>query len=38
MEKYAKSLRPEAPYLPNNVDYVAKNNGLSSKEDVSSIG
>ncbi|KAI8468536.1 MAG: allophanate hydrolase subunit 2-domain-containing protein [Monoraphidium minutum] len=36
-EKYAKSIRPEAPYLPNNVQYVAENNGLPSKEDVRRI-
>lgn len=30
-----KSVRPEAPYLPNNVQYIANNNGLESKDDVS---
>lgn len=34
LERYAKSVRPEAPYLPSNVDYVAANNGLASAEDV----
>lgn len=34
--KYMKSVRSEAPYLPSNVDYMAKNNGLDSKEQVRS--
>jgi urea carboxylase len=26
--KYTRSVRPEAPYLPSNIEYVAANNGL----------
>jgi hypothetical protein len=35
LHKYMKSTRSEAPYLPSNVQYVANNNALASKEDVS---
>lgn len=35
LAKYAKSVRPEAPYLPSNIQYIANNNGLKDKEDVS---
>ncbi|CAD7940703.1 unnamed protein product [Amoebophrya sp. A120] len=28
MDKYSRSIRDDAPYLPSNLDYVAKNNGL----------
>jgi allophanate hydrolase subunit 1 len=34
LERYAKSARPEAPYLPSNIQYIANNNGLEGKEDV----
>ncbi len=27
IQKYMRSSRREAPYLPSNVDFVAKNNG-----------
>ena len=30
IQKYIKSVRPEAPYLPSNVDFIAANNGLDS--------
>jgi hypothetical protein len=30
-----KSTRSEAPYLPSNIQYIANNNALDSKEDVS---
>jgi len=30
-----KSTRSEAPYLPSNIEYIAKNNALAGKEDVS---
>eukprot|EP00397_Hematodinium_sp_SG-2012_P000295 GEMP01000295.1.p1 GENE.GEMP01000295.1~~GEMP01000295.1.p1 ORF type:complete len:1869 (+),score=378.91 GEMP01000295.1:296-5902(+) len=33
-EKYSKSIRDDAPYLPCNIDYVAKNNGLASHDEV----
>jgi len=34
LEKYMQSVRPEAPYLPSNIEYIAKNNGLSGIEEV----
>ena len=35
LDKYMRSARSEAPYLPSNVQYIANNNGLPGKEDVS---
>ena len=32
IQRYMKSIRPEAPYLPSNVDFVAANNGLKGEE------
>ena len=32
IQRYMKSVRPEAPYLPSNVDFVAANNGLKGEE------
>jgi urea carboxylase len=32
--KYMKSVRPQAPYLPSNIQYVAQNNGLAGQQDV----
>ena len=29
IQKYMRSVRSEAPYLPSNVDFVAANNGLT---------
>jgi urea carboxylase len=29
IERYMKGVRPEGPYLPSNVDYIAANNGLA---------
>ena len=34
LDKYARSARSEAPYLPSNIQYIANNNGLEGKEDV----
>merc|ERR1719493_552258 len=34
IEKYMKSIRPEAPYLPSNIEYIAQNNGLSGTDEV----
>ena len=34
IQKYMRSVRPEGPYLPSNVDFVAANNGLSSAQQV----
>lgn len=27
--KYMRSIRPSAPYLPDNIQYIAENNGLT---------
>jgi urea carboxylase len=35
LQKYMKSARAEAPYLPSNIQYIANNNGLEDREDVS---
>jgi hypothetical protein len=35
LQKYMKSARAEAPYLPSNIQYIANNNGLKDREDVS---
>jgi urea carboxylase len=32
IERYMKSSRDDAPYLPSNVDFVVKNNGLRDQE------
>jgi hypothetical protein len=37
LQKYMKSTRSEAPYLPSNIQYIANNNALDSKEDVSLV-
>ncbi|PNH09902.1 Urea amidolyase [Tetrabaena socialis] len=31
--KYMKSVRPTAPYLPDNIAYIAENNGLAGGKD-----
>lgn len=36
-ERYMKAFRAEAPYLPDNVEFVAKNNGLSGVDAVRDI-
>lgn len=36
-ERYMNTIRSEALYLPDNVEFVAKNNGLSSIEEVEKI-
>lgn len=28
ISRYTRSVRPEAPYLPSNIEFIAKNNGL----------
>lgn len=33
-ERYMHSVRPDAPYMPSNVEFVRRINGLSSTEDV----
>lgn len=37
IQKYSKSVRAEAPYLPSNVDFVAANNGLQSAAQVRDV-
>ena len=32
MEKYARSVRSDAPYVPNNLEYIRRNNGIDSPE------
>ncbi len=34
IQRYIQSVRSEAPYLPSNIDFIAKNNGLRGAEDV----
>ena len=34
IQRYIQSVRREAPYLPSNIDFIAKNNGLRGAEDV----
>ena len=34
ISKYMRSSRRDAPYLPSNVDFVAKNNGEPSLPDL----
>lgn len=36
VERYAETVRASAPWLPNNVDFIQRINGLSSREEVSS--
>jgi urea carboxylase len=37
MEKYKNSVRPEAVYLPDNVPFVANNNGLEGVDALKKI-
>ncbi|MFZ4832357.1 urea carboxylase [Rouxiella sp. Mn2063] len=37
VERYQQTVRAEAPWLPNNVDFIQRTNGLSSREDVKNI-
>lgn len=39
IEKYTRSVRSKAPYLPSNIDFIAQNNGVHSdtKEYVKSV-
>lgn len=36
VERYQETVRPSAPWLPNNVDFIQRINGLSSREEVKS--
>ena len=33
IQRYISEVRPKAAYLPSNVDFVCKNNGIQSKDD-----
>lgn len=37
MARYKSSVRPEAAYLPDNVPFVARNNGLDGVEELKKI-
>ena len=34
VERYKETVRPTAPWLPNNVDFIQRINGLQSREEV----
>ncbi len=36
-EKYMQSVRPDAPWCPDNIEFIRRINGLSSMEDVRKI-
>ena len=37
IEKYMKSVRPDAPWCPSNIEFIRRINGLGSTEDVRRI-
>ena len=37
VERYRETVRSEAPWLPNNVDFIQRANGLASREQVRDI-
>jgi urea carboxylase len=37
IEKYMKSVRPEAPWCPSNIEFIRRINGLDSIDDVKKI-
>jgi urea carboxylase len=37
IEKYMKSVRPDAPWCPSNIEFIRRINGLDSIEDVKKI-
>ncbi|XP_044742244.1 urea amidolyase-like [Chrysoperla carnea] len=37
VQRYSETIRSEAPWLPNNVDFIQKVNGLESRDDVRKI-
>ena len=37
VERYQQTVRAEAPWLPNNVDFIQRTNGLASREEVKDI-
>ncbi|KAL2064342.1 hypothetical protein VTL71DRAFT_4836 [Oculimacula yallundae] len=36
VSRYSRTIRPTAPYLPNNIDFLTQINGLSSRDSISS--
>ena len=37
VERYSKTIRSDAPWLPSNVDFLRRINGLDTKKDVNNI-
>ncbi len=37
VERYAQTVRAEAPWLPNNVDFIQRINGLANRDEVREI-
>ncbi len=37
VRRYQETVRPQAPWLPNNVDFIQRINGLARREDVERI-
>ncbi|CZR59444.1 related to DUR1,2-urea amidolyase [Phialocephala subalpina] len=37
VKRYARTIRPTAPWLPNNIDFLTKFNGLSHRDEISNI-
>lgn len=37
VSRYARTIRPTAPWLPNNIDFLTSVNGLSSRNELQSI-
>jgi urea carboxylase len=37
VQRYRGTVRPSAPWLPNNVDFIQRINGLQSRDDVKKI-
>ncbi|CCJ84599.1 Urea carboxylase [Cronobacter dublinensis 582] len=37
VERYQQTVRKEAPWLPNNVDFICRANGLSHRDEVKNI-
>ena len=37
IQRYSETVRPSAPWLPNNVDFIRRINGLASRDEVRDI-
>ena len=37
VERYQQTVRADAPWLPNNVDFIQRTNGLATREEVKAI-